>query len=139
MDASRLAARLTLASIVLAPLTTVHAADIPPAEAFGALPAVSDVKLSPDGKLLAWNEPGPNGPQAVIYDLDARKNKRIMGLDPNIRLRSLVWADNETLLINASAFMTYGEVGAADHYEVRRTFAADVNTGKSSMLLMADG
>ena len=139
MDASRLAARFLLASLALAPLATVHAADVPPAEAFGALPAVDDVGLSPNGKLLAWSQPGPTGPQAVIYDLDAHANKRVMALDPKAKLRSLIWADNETLLINASVFATYGERAEAAHYEIYRTFAADVNTGKSNMLLMGDG
>ena len=139
MDASRFAARLVLTSILLAPVTTLQAADAPPAEAFGMLPAVSEVELSPDGKLLAWSQPGPKGPQAVIYDLDAHANRRVMGLDPTMKLRSLTWADNETLLITASLFATYGERGAANHYEVYRTFAADVSSGKTTMLLMADG
>jgi dipeptidyl aminopeptidase/acylaminoacyl peptidase len=139
MDASRFAPHLFLASILLAPFTAPHAADVPPAEAFGTLPAVSEVALSPDGKLLAWAQPGDKGPLAVIFDLDAHAQKRTMGLDPQMKLRSLTWADNETLLITASVFATYGERNAADHYEVYRTFAADVNTGKGSMLLMADG
>ena len=140
MDASRLAVRFLLASLALAPVVTTHAADAPPpAEAFGALPAVDDVELSPNGKLLAWSQPGANGPQAVIYDLDAHADKRVMGMDPKMKLRSLIWADNETLLINASVFATYGERAESAHYEIYRTFAADVNTGKSNMLLMGDG
>ena len=139
MDAPLFPARLVLASILLAPVAALPAAEPPPAEAFGTLPAVDDVALSPDGKLLAWSEPGAKGPVAVIFDLDAHAKKRTLGLDPDIKLRSLTWADNETLLVTASVFATYGEKSAAGHYEVSRTFAADVNTGKSSMLLMADG
>jgi dipeptidyl aminopeptidase/acylaminoacyl peptidase len=139
MDAFGFAARLILASLVLAPVAALHAAEAPPAEAFGALPAVDDVELSPDGKLLAWSQPSAQGPVAVVYDLEAHKNKRTVGLGAAMKMRSLMWADNETLLITASTFATYGEKGAADHYEVYRTFAADVNTGKSNMLLMGDG
>src|SRR4051812_43373872 len=107
MDASRLAIRFLLTSLALASVVTAQATNAPPpAEAFGALPAVDDVELSPNGKLLALSQPGPTGPQAVIYDLDAHANKRVMGLDPKMKLRSLIWADNETLLITASIFAT---------------------------------
>jgi dipeptidyl aminopeptidase/acylaminoacyl peptidase len=139
MDASRFAACWILASTVLAPVVASHAAESPPVEAFGMLPAVSDVELSPNGKLLAWSEPGANGPRAVVYDLDAHAQKRTLALGSEMKVRSLVWADNETLLINFSIFATYGERNAADHYEVFRTYAYDLTTGKTSMLLMADG
>jgi dipeptidyl aminopeptidase/acylaminoacyl peptidase len=140
MDALRFAVCCVLASTVLAPFAALHAAaEAPPAEAFGALPAVDDVALSPDGKLLAWSEPAAKAPIVVLYDLEAHAKKRTVGLEPDVKLRSLVWADNETLLVRASVFATYGEIHAADHYEVYRTFAYDLTTGKSSMLLMEGG
>lgn len=139
MDASRLAACWILASTALAPVIASHATEVPSAEAFGAIPAVSEVELSPDGKLLAWSEPAPKGQLAVVFDLDAHARKRSVALEPESKLRSLQWADNETLLITISVFATYGERNAADHYEVFRTYAYDLSTGKSSMLLMADG
>ena len=82
MDASRLAACWILASTALAPVVASHAAEIPSAEAFGAIPAVSDVELSPDGKLLAWSEPAAKGQLVVIYDLDAHVKKRSLAPDP---------------------------------------------------------
>src|SRR5262245_44933376 len=104
MDASRVAASWILASSAFASVPATHAAEVPPAEAFGALPAVNDVELSPDGKLLAWSEPGGKGQVAVIFDLDAHARKRSLGLDAEAKLRSLQWADNETLLITTSVF-----------------------------------
>jgi len=139
MDALRFAACCVLASTILAPVIASHAAEAPPAEAFGALPAVDEVTLSPDGKLLAWSEPGAKAPIVAVYDLDAHAKRRGMSLEPNMKMRSLVWADNETLLITISVFATYGERNAADHYEVFRTFAYDLTTGKASMLLMDGG
>lgn len=138
MDAYRIVARLILASIVLTPLTALHAADVLPAEAFGALPAVNDVELSPDGKLLAWSEPDAKGPRVVVFELDAHKVKRVLGFPADLKLRSLAWADSETLLSTASAFVAYDR-SAAGHYEVFRTYASDVNAGTTNMLLMADG
>src|SRR5689334_5581461 len=135
----RLAFLFALASSLLARAAALQAADIPSAEAFGAVPYVSEVELSPNGKLLAWRQPGPQGTLAMIHDLEVRKTKRSILFDSAVKIRSLVWADDETLLVNASVFATYGERSAADHYEVYRVFSADVNTGKTRMLLMGDG
>jgi dipeptidyl aminopeptidase/acylaminoacyl peptidase len=139
MDAIRHALRTIFPIVLLALTATVHAADVPPAEIFGAQPAVSTVDLSPDGKLLAWSEPSPKGRILVIYDLDAHVRKRGLALEAEMKLRTLMWADNETLLITASVFATYGERNAADHYEVYRVYSLDVNTGKTNMLLMDGG
>ncbi len=137
LAAGRLALFLALASLLFVRAASLRAADS--AEAFGALPMVSEVELSPNGKLLAWRQPGPKNTLAVIFDLDAHAIRRTVAFDSDIKVRSLVWADNETLLIRASVFATYGERNGADHYEVYRVFSADVNTGKTRMLLMGEG
>jgi len=139
MNASRLAVCLTFAAIVLLRAATLHAADVPPAEAFGAVPEVSEVELSPDGKLLAWREVTAKGSFVVIFDLDARVRKKMLALGSDGKLRSLAWADNETVLLTVSVFATYGSRSAADHYEVYRTYAADAGTGRTRMLLMGEG
>jgi dipeptidyl aminopeptidase/acylaminoacyl peptidase len=139
MDALRFPLRLILASILFTHIAILHAAEAPPAEAFGTLPAVDNVELSPDGKLLAWSEPTPKGQRVMVHDLETHKARRALDFEAGMKLRSLVWADNETLLSTASAFATYGGQSAADHYEVYRTYASDINTGKTTMLLMADG
>lgn len=139
MEASRLGLYAILASVTLLNATTLRAADPPPAEAFGTIPDISDVELSPDGKLLAWHSLGPKGSVAVTFDLDAGARKRAFPIDPNAKFRSLTWADNETLLITVSAFATFGQKNAADHYEVARTYSANISDGEVHMLLMRDG
>ena len=46
----------------------------PPAEAFGALPAETDVVLSPDGHWLAWMDHKEAKPHVVMFDVSARTN-----------------------------------------------------------------
>lgn len=138
MDALRLGFRTSLFSACLLLSATLHAEAIPSAEAFGTIPAISEVELSPSGKLLAWHEATPKGSFAVIFDLDAHAIKRTVPVTPDVSIRSLAWSDDETLLITVGGFTTYGEVNAAHHYDVERTYAADVSDGKARMLLMRD-
>jgi dipeptidyl aminopeptidase/acylaminoacyl peptidase len=139
MDAPRLVVCFALVVFALFRAPALHAAGVPPAEAFGAVPAVSDVELSPNGKLIAWRDVGPALSSVVVFDLDTRARKRTFAMHADGTLRSLAWSDNETLLITYSAFMTYGPKSAGNHYEMFRTYASDINTGKTSMLLMGDG
>ncbi|MBX5463876.1 MAG: hypothetical protein IRZ28_22655 [Steroidobacteraceae bacterium] len=106
MDASRLAACLTLAAILLVRIAALRAADVPSAEAFGAVPAVSQVELRPNGKLLAWREVTEDGsPVVVVFDVDAHAAKRRFTPPSEGKFRSLAWSDDETLLITLSCLL----------------------------------
>jgi dipeptidyl aminopeptidase/acylaminoacyl peptidase len=109
-----------------------------PAEAFGSVPQISNVELSPDGTMLAWSEVIAGGSRVVMFDLGTRKNKHEVPVMPPVKLRSLTWADNETLLLTASNVAAFG-TGRADNYEVYRTYAVDVAGGNARMLLMEGG
>jgi dipeptidyl aminopeptidase/acylaminoacyl peptidase len=130
---------LGFAFLVLAHSVHAGASAVAPVEAFGAMPEVSDVDLSPDGTLLAWHDESAKGSRVVMFDLGTQKYRRAIPIDHGAKFRSLQWADNETLLITVSVFSNTGEAAAAWHYEFFRTFAADVAGGKDRMLLMADG
>jgi dipeptidyl aminopeptidase/acylaminoacyl peptidase len=130
---------LLLTSIALFHTPRTRAANATPAEAFGAIPAISAVELSPNGKLIAWHD-AKQGSSIVIFDLDAHRDRRKLAFESGVKLRALTWADDETLLLTVSSFATYGERDAAKHYEVFRTYAADVSgNGKPRMLLMGGG
>jgi dipeptidyl aminopeptidase/acylaminoacyl peptidase len=139
MEVSRASVCANVLAISLLYVASVSAAEVPPAEAFGAIPAVSEVELSPSGKLIAWAETTAQGTQAITFDLDSHARKRAFPSGKDVAIRSLGWADDETLLITVSGFATYGETQSAHHYNVERTFSADVNTGKIKMLLMQGG
>ena len=106
-----------------------------PAAAFAALPQVSDVELSPNGKLLAWRDESTPVTKVVIYDIDAKSYRRSLTIDPSMRLHSLLWADDKTLLINLSTMQrTPAEVGRRN-YRMWRTMSVDIDSGNSCMLL----
>ena len=110
-----------------------HAAAPPPAEAFGHLPAETDVQLSPDGHWLAWLDHKEAKPRIIVFDLLGRKVQRVMAVPEDKKLRSLAWSDNETLLIMVTATkeaITGGEFSE----EWYRTIAEDVSGGEGRML-----
>src|SRR5438552_1807306 len=94
-----------LFAAVAAGVAPAGAGDIapPPAEAFGVLPANTDVALSPDGRRLAWVDNTELKPRVEMFDIDARKPLRILALPPQLKLRRLAWNDGETLLVGFSA------------------------------------
>jgi dipeptidyl aminopeptidase/acylaminoacyl peptidase len=117
----------------------IRAAEPPPVEAFGAVPSVSGVSLSPDGHLLAWYDESGKEPNVVMFDLSTRQFKRTIPVGTKAKPRSLNWADNETLLIEISYFDPSGaSTTTAYNYEMYRTIAADVSGGKDRVLLLTD-
>ncbi len=95
-----LLAPLLLAAIFSAPTIAAAApAAPPPAEVFGAVPQTAAVVMTPDGKRLAWLDQRFAKPRVVMVDIAARKELRILALPENLTVRSLLWNDNETLIV----------------------------------------
>jgi hypothetical protein len=112
-------------------------AAMPPAAAFGTPPRTSNVQLSFDGKSAAWFDLGSVPERIIVFDLVANKDKKIFMAPPNTKFRDLEWADDDTLIFTASA--TINEASdSRKRYEVFRTFAADLGSGKAHMLLEDD-
>jgi len=74
----------------------------PAAAAFGALPAETDTVLSPGGTRLAWVDHAHDKPRVVMFDVDARRQLRVLALPERLKLRSLMWNDDDTLLVTFS-------------------------------------
>ena len=105
----------------------------PGPEVFGALPVQTNVVLSPDGRWLAWVDHQGARPRVVMFDVAARKPQRILQLPERLKLRRLLWNDNETLLVTLSE--TAAPVAA--NYRAREfylTTAYDVGGGDGRML-----
>ena len=73
---TRAAGRL-LALVALACVAHSAAAVPPPAEAFGEVPKIAAVEISPSGKLVAWGDYSDATPQVAIYDLEQQKTLRV--------------------------------------------------------------
>ena len=127
---------ISLAALLLLAFEAIGAP--PPVEAFGKIPQVDNVALSPDGKLVAWEDNRGDRQTVVVWSLEAGKLKTRFGTDPDTKVRSLRWADDTTLLIDVSKTLTYRLLRLRTN-EWSRILAADVTTGKTSILLMNDG
>ncbi len=133
----RVAKRLLGLCACAAALAGPLARAAPPAEAFGMLPAQTDVAISPDGRSLAWIDHTAPVARVILFDLGARRVQRSLGVPEFTKLRSIEWADRETLLITVSQ-TAIKEIGEQDQVEVYRVIAADVAGGVGRMLLMDD-
>jgi len=126
------AAVLSVVSLACVALADSPAA-APPAAAFGALPANTDVVLSPGGTRLAWVDHTHDKARVVMFDVDAHKELRVLALPERLKLRRLLWNDDETLIIgfsetDASRFATQ----TSSEYFVN--IAYDVSGGNGRML-----
>ena len=105
---------LTVAIILLIrlacqPLTASAAATL---EAYGRLPSVEDVALSPDGSRLAFIRTDTNTRLLVIFSLTERKVVGGLKLGEN-KIRNIRWADDDHLMIlNSMTTVPMGLMGA---------------------------
>lgn len=140
----RLALALSFLSGVLACGKPSLAADAvgppgpPPAEAFGTLPATTEVRLSPDGRRLAWIDQTKPEARVEVFDVDARKTLRLLDLPQKLKPRSLIWSDDDTLLVSASETAT-ALAAAHTSNEYFLTIAFDVRSGDNRMLPATNG
>lgn len=120
---------------------TATAADVtPPAAAFARLPAISMVRLAPDGKTLAYASFKDDRQVVLILDLEKRRYLRQIVPDDKLTLRDLDWADNGTLLVTLSKSKTmWGMAPGRRSIEWFRVFAFDAaGDGPGRVLLMND-
>jgi dipeptidyl aminopeptidase/acylaminoacyl peptidase len=124
---------------MLISLPTVAANVAPPAlEAFGTIPQTDYVTLSPDGKLIAWAAYKGADASVVVFDSSVRKIKRTLQLERTLKLRRLVWADNESLLVEMSITDPHAR-HEDQRFEFFRILALDTGTGATKFLLMSGG
>ena len=105
----------------------------PPAAAFGALPANTDVVLSPSGTRLAWVDHEHDKPRVVMFDIDGRRDLRILALPERLKLRLLAWNDDETLLVTFSETKQAQEAAQTSR-EYFINIAYDVSGGDGRLL-----
>lgn len=83
------------AALALAFTQSAFAQTPPPVEAYGRLPAISDVAISPDGRhiVLARNSDGGSGIQ--VFSVDTNEQVAAAGVEAGMRLRGVGWSDDE--------------------------------------------
>jgi dipeptidyl aminopeptidase/acylaminoacyl peptidase len=117
---------------------TAPGADLsrPPVEAFGTVPAINELSISPNGQLLAWID--NSGATTALEVFDLSKNATVLRIAPEgMKLRGVYWADDEILLYSVSLTrrMQLGNGAMSEPFEWLRTTALNVQTRKSVILL----
>jgi dipeptidyl aminopeptidase/acylaminoacyl peptidase len=110
----------------------------PPAEAFGQLPAVSAVDITPAGNRLAWVDNSGALARIAIFDLPTSRELREINMPTETIPRQVQWADDKTLLVNVSVIKTEFGIKKIQR-EWRRWFAVDAEGGSPRMLLTLGG
>ncbi len=110
----------------------------PPAAAFGRLPAITQASLSPNGKWLVRDRAGEDSRSIEIWDLEAGKLRRSIGIDPTNRLHGLGWTSDTTIYFQISAAVDLRCRAVKDcRYDIFETRAADTDGGDTRALLAA--
>jgi len=92
----------SLLPVLILLVTTARAAEPPPTLAvYGQLPAMEDVTLSPDGSRIAWIKGGDDRRMLVVSQLGGTQLAAAIDLADR-KLRSIHWADGNTLLLSES-------------------------------------
>jgi dipeptidyl aminopeptidase/acylaminoacyl peptidase len=109
----------------------------PPAvEAFGRVPAIDGVALSPSGRWVAWIDNSGAAAMIEVFDLEKRATLKRVNAPADLKLRGLDWADDEILLIHGSLSKALTQQALkAPVLEWFRTVAMEVQTGKARILL----
>jgi dipeptidyl aminopeptidase/acylaminoacyl peptidase len=80
---------------------STHAAaqTLPPVEAFGSLPFISQPQLSPDGKHFAAMQVMDGLPVAAIYTVNSNAPPQVFGAQEDAVVAGISWAKNDRLVI----------------------------------------
>ncbi|MXP24773.1 prolyl oligopeptidase family serine peptidase [Altererythrobacter indicus] len=108
----------------------------PPIEAYGELPAIEDIALSPDGDKLAalgtWNG------QRQIFTMDNELHYISSVPVENVKIRRLQWANENTLLVEASQTQKLNMNYNVDQFELYSALLIDTNNKKKIQSVFQD-
>ncbi len=122
----------------LRPVAAVDAT-LPAREAFGLTPRMEHASISPDGRRLAWTDNTAVTPHVVMFDTETGRTRPLADLGAKFKPRGLAWADDETVLIDASVTHTLARTNfEADTFEMFRTLSVSTRGGPARMLLLDD-
>ncbi len=111
--------------ILLAVCGIARAQQPPPLEAYGALPDVSSVAISPNGELIAYRRTSGDVDALIVIDIE--RMELLGGIDvEDVKPRRAMFIDNDTLVLIASdtrrgfAYRASWEQSAAFIFDIRK-------------------
>ena len=118
------------AAILIAPLAWAQSP--PPLEAYGAMPTVDLMVISPSGNRIAYRMTTNDQDVIVVADLQTKQIKNGLTVG-DIAVRQLRLIDDDTLIINAGR--TARTIGFLGQYDFTTALRFDVSTGSLDQLL----
>ena len=109
----------------------------PPIEAYGRLPALEQVSLSPSGQRYAMIAVAGEARKLIVATIDD-KPLLVAGLG-KAKVRAIRWAGEDHLLVETSATVTLGMDFSVDREELYGVVAINVATGKLTPIFPAHG
>ena len=124
---------LTFTATANKPLSVADKASVLPVSAYGHLPMVSKVQLSPDGNRIAMLKNLKGNQVLMTYNLVNGESQAIFKSD-NIKstLNWYVWGNNDVLLISSGVLRTDGTT----KYTTTHLYKFDISTDKEMTLLV---
>jgi len=116
-------------------LTISQSFAAPPVEAFGSLPAISDARISPDGKHLAMIGPAGGRDAVTVFTIDAPTAKPMRAGFPDADAIRIRWANSNRLICTFKANVKRAGVNFIDQYARAISVAMD---GGKAVILMHD-
>ena len=117
-----------LACVLLLAAMTEPVRAAPPVEAYGRLPGVSNLSLSPSGKRAAFLVSNASGRRIAVQEVDG---KVLATLDPgDLKLADIAWAGDDFLLVTTSATINLAVDWGRKH-ELERVQVVDLRTLKT--------
>lgn len=109
----------------------------PPLEAFGRKPALLDVDINPAGTRLAWITEEGDKPFVIVHELATSKTLRRIGVPAGVKLWSVKWATDDTLLVEETVTSSV-DVDYKLTQEYQRWIALEALGGETRLLLQND-
>lgn len=122
---------LATASLIAAAHPSLADAAPPPLDAYGELPSVEDIAISPSGNLatIAWI----SGVRRIVT-LDTAGRPTTNAPTGDAKIRGINWADDDILLITNSATVGLGPYFTASKYELTGTLVLSVSNSKAELV-----
>ena len=119
--------------LVLGASTAGLAQELPPLEAYGELPAVNYLVISPSGRLIAYRRITDDIDVVAVVDIESAK--LVTSVDVHkVKPRALRFVDDDSLVLFASDALRWSRYGGA--LEIAGSWMLDIDTGNLRQLLI---
>lgn len=120
-----------LTALMLSCATTILAETPPPLEAYGELPHIEEMAISPNGKSLAMVGRVGEDRKLTVFEGAKVRASTVLG---RVKLRSIDWAGDDLVTAVGSTTQRLGPAFTADKSEMFGTYLIPLNGSKAGMV-----